>query len=350
VTEIGAAADRGHGWLSSALTIGGWLIVGGLAALVVARLVAWDRWQPLVVADALTNFVFFPAWVVVPAAFLSHRRALAVLAGVVVIAHVALVLPELTAERSLPAIAGQPGLVIFDANVNQSNTNMRGYASIINNDKPDIVTLEEATPAHSAALAATGALHALPYQFEVPRDDSRGFLLASRYPLTDTRVVDLEGVPLAVRTDVTVDNRTIRLWVVHTVAPVGPSWREWSDQLSALAQMLKADRAPALLVVGDFNATWGNRGFRRILSLGLTDAAAGRGHPLEMTWSETIPLLPPLVRIDHILTNRGIVISRIHDGPGPGSDHRSLLAQAVLTEVEKTTNFRTASRIGRLDG
>jgi endonuclease/exonuclease/phosphatase (EEP) superfamily protein YafD len=335
VTEIGVAPvsparSAARGFLGRALTIGGWLIVGGLAAVLVARLVAWDRWQPLVVADALTNFVFFPAWVVAPTAFFSHRRALALLACVVIIGHIDLVLPELNAERSISVKAGQPGLVIFDANVYENNPSMRGYATLITNDKPDLVTLEEATPAHSAELDATGALRSLPYRFEVPRDDSRGFLLASRYPFTDIRVVDFEGAPLAIQTDVTVANRTIRLWVVHTLAPVGPDWRQWSRQLSTLAQMLKADSRLPLLVVGDFNATWGNRGFRRILSLGLFDAAAERGDPLEMTWSQKIPLVPPLVRIDHILTNRGVVISRIKDGPGPGSDHRSLLAKAIL--------------------
>jgi len=336
VTEI-AAAPKARvlstlaRWSGRGLTVAAWCVTGALAAVLVARVVAWDRWEPLVVVDACADFVFLPAWLISPVALLFHRRALAVLACGVIVGHIAVVLPELTARRGLPPTANQPAVELFDANVYENNTNMRGYAALIGKVNPDIVTLEEATPAHSAALAATGALRSLPYRFEVPRDDSRGFLVASRYPLSSTRVVDLAGVPLAVRTDVTINGRTIGLWIVHTVAPVGGDWQQWSEQLSALAQMLKADRDRTVLVVGDFNATWGNRGFRRILSLGFTDAAASRGHPFQMTWSQKIPLLPPLVRIDHVLTNHGIVISRIQDGPGPGSDHRSLTARAVLT-------------------
>jgi endonuclease/exonuclease/phosphatase family metal-dependent hydrolase len=256
---------------------------------------------------------------------------LALLAAAVVIGHIALVLPELTAHKSLPPIAGHPSLVIFDANVFQGNPSMSGYAAAIRSDNPDIVALEEAKPVHRSELAAAGVLRSLPYQFDVPRGDSRGFLLASRFPLTNTRVIDFEGRPLVVQADVTVAGRMIRLWVVHTVAPVGSDWQEWSRQLSTLARMVKADTDQALMVVGDFNSTWGNRGFRRILSAGLTDAAAARGHPFQMTWSRRFPVLPPLVRIDHILTNHGIVISHIKTGSGTGSDHRSLLATAVVT-------------------
>jgi endonuclease/exonuclease/phosphatase family metal-dependent hydrolase len=41
-------------------------------------------------------------------------------------------------------------------------------------------------------------------------------------------------------------------------------------------------------------------------------------------------VLPPLLRIDHILTGPGIVVSSIDTEPGPGSDHRALLARVAL--------------------
>jgi hypothetical protein len=68
----------------------------------------------------------------------------------------------------------------------------------------------------------------------------------------------------------------------------------------------------------------------RIVSTGLTDAAAARGEALDLTWSQRMSPLPPLIRIDHVLTGLGVVVTSIHTRPGSGSDHRDLLATVAL--------------------
>jgi endonuclease/exonuclease/phosphatase (EEP) superfamily protein YafD len=88
--------------------------------------------------------------------------------------------------------------------------------------------------------------------------------------------------------------------------------------------------------VGDFNATWGNRGFRAILSTGLTDAAAARGDPFDFTWSQTLPILPPIIRIDHVLTGGdAVTVTAIETHPGPGSDHRDLTATVAVASAKR---------------
>ena len=67
-----------------------------------------------------------------------------------------------------------------------------------------------------------------------------------------------------------------------------------------------------------------------ILSTGLTDAAAARGDALAMTWSQLTAPLPPLIRIDHVLYGPGVVVTAIRTQPGPGSDHRALLATVAV--------------------
>ncbi len=83
-------------------------------------------------------------------------------------------------------------------------------------------------------------------------------------------------------------------------------------------------------MVGDFNSTWGNKWFRQILDAGLTDGAAARARPFEMTWSQTKPIIPPVVRIDHVLTGSGVAVTTIATGNGPGSDHRDLQATVAF--------------------
>jgi endonuclease/exonuclease/phosphatase family metal-dependent hydrolase len=111
---------------------------------------------------------------------------------------------------------------------------------------------------------------------------------------------------------------------------VAPGVGQWNDELDGIARHLHAAHVRRELVVGDFNATWGNRGFRAILSTGLVDGAAARGDALDMTWSQLSSPLPPLIRIDHVLTGPGVVVTTIHSRPGPGSDHRALLATVAL--------------------
>jgi len=84
-----------------------------------------------------------------------------------------------------------------------------------------------------------------------------------------------------------------------------------------------------MLMVGDFNATWGNKGFVALLHDGLTDGAAARGKAIDMTWPNGA-IVPPLVRIDHVLTGAHLAVTQIAAKPGFGSDHRYLVASVAV--------------------
>jgi endonuclease/exonuclease/phosphatase family metal-dependent hydrolase len=62
----------------------------------------------------------------------------------------------------------------------------------------------------------------------------------------------------------------------------------------------------------------------------LTDAAAARGKAYGMTWPRDRRIVPPLVRIDHVLTTRGLVVTHLAVGTGKGSDHRPLVADVAV--------------------
>lgn len=42
-------------------------------------------------------------------------------------------------------------------------------------------------------------------------------------------------------------------------------------------------------------------------------------------------LIPPLIRIDHVLTGAGLTVTTIRSGRGQGSDHRPLVADVAYT-------------------
>src|SRR6185437_6552167 len=269
-----------------------------------------------------------PAWVVAAAAGFGRRYVLASGAVLIVVAQLFIVLPELTAAQPVPRwAAGAPKFRLLDANVYYLNTTLlRGYATEIKAYRPELVTMEEATPPGVTQLGKSGALADLPYHYEVSRYDPKAFFIASKYPLGPSHVVFFGGLPLVVQTTVQLPAGPLTLWVVHTTAPVTESFAQWKGQLALIASLVEHRGPRHLLLVGDFNATWGNRGFRSILAQGMTDGAAARGRAFAMTWSQLKHPLPPLVRIDHALTGSGVAVTTIRTDAGPGSDHRDLLA------------------------
>lgn len=309
----------------------GWIVAAPLLALALGRIVAWDDLEPFVIANTITAFVYLPAYLIGPVALLCRRRLLALACLAVVIAQIAFMLPELTAARSVPSWAqSETGIRLFDANVYDGNPSVAGYVGPLERAQADVVTLEEANPNDFRQLVRAGAFQDLPYRFAIDRWDPWAFVIASRYRLHATRVVSAFDRPLIVETTVEAPNGEFSLWIVHTVAPLPSSWRQWSDQLAEIAALVRRDHPRHLLLVGDFNATWGNRAFRSILADGLTDGAAARGEPFLMTWSQMMSPLPPFVRIDHVIAGPGVAIKRVGAGHGPGSDHRYLTATVAV--------------------
>jgi endonuclease/exonuclease/phosphatase (EEP) superfamily protein YafD len=319
------------------VTVLGWVVVAVLAVVATMRIVAWDTFEPFAVLNTVSLFVYLPAWIVLIVAALGRRWILAVAALLIVVAQVVFVYPEFAAATPLPDwTARAPHIEMLDANVYNQNPSMAGYIDQIEEVRPQLVTMEEATPPDVSQLKRSGALASLPYQIEIKRYDPSAFFIASRYPLHAENVVYQYRRPLIVQVTLQLPSGPQRLWVTHTIAPLPSSFAQWKGQLSTIGQVVRAAGAPGLLLVGDLNATWGNKGFRHILDAGLTDGAAARGEPLEMTWSQTKPLLPPVVRIDHVLTGSGVAVTAIRTDVGVGSDHRDVIATVAFRRPHQT--------------
>jgi endonuclease/exonuclease/phosphatase (EEP) superfamily protein YafD len=294
---------------------------------------AWDARASLVALNALAPALFLPAWPVAVLAGLGRRWALAGAAAVVVVAQLALLAPELLARRDLPALPVRaPRLRLFNANVYAGNPDMGGLAAEIRAAAPDVVFLQEASPAQVAALDQAGALAELPHRVTLARTDPFANALASRWPLLAHDVIEVDGRPIAIRATVEAAGARIRLYSVHVVSPFGGNRQAWVKETATVADAVRGETHP-VLVGGDFNATWGHRVFRRLLDAGLTDAAAARGRPFQMTWPQDRHLLPPLTRIDHVMTTDGLAVTAVRTGAGRGSDHRPIVADVAPTRM-----------------
>jgi endonuclease/exonuclease/phosphatase (EEP) superfamily protein YafD len=318
----------------TALVAISWLIVSVLALIALLRLVAWDSIEPLIVLDSLTVVVYLPAWVIAAGALIARHWWLTTAAVVVLAAQVSFVAPEFTAEAPVPTWARHsPVVQLFDANIDSSMTFEAGYVRAIEQDHPDLITLEEFTPAAQQAMLASGVLAGFPYQCAAPADGATGFLIASRLRLAGCQVrsVSWDGqqMPYLVGATLYTPAGPVALRLVHTLAPLPGYSGEWKAALAAVGRSVRASRTSDMLMVGDFNATWNNQGFAALLNDGLTDGAAARGQATEMTWPNGA-VVPPFVRIDHVLTGARLAVTAIAVRAGFGSDHRYLVASVAV--------------------
>lgn len=309
-----------------------WVVLAPLVALGVGRLVAWDANVLFAEANSLNGLAYLPAWPVLLLGALGRRALLCGAAALVVVAQLAFAAPEVLAAQPLPAWTRHaPTIRVFDANVGSDagNENMSGFAHTIARQAPDLVTLEEIDPQDFAQLKSDGALAPFRYRAYERGALPWGFGVASRFPVRIEHVIYGGGNPFLVVARLRLAQRSVRLWIVHTEAPVA-SLSQWRSDLAQIALRARTRGLRHLLVVGDFNASWGNAGFNRVLNSGLLDAAAARGEPFAMTWPES-GLVPPLVRIDHFLSGTGIALTWLRTLAGPGSDHRALLGEVAVS-------------------
>jgi endonuclease/exonuclease/phosphatase (EEP) superfamily protein YafD len=319
------------------LLVAGWAIVIGLGVVALLRVLAWDFFEPFIVLNALTTVIYLPAWIIAIAAVIVRRWWLVAAALVIVAAQVVFMVPEFSAETPVPAWAEHaPVIRVFDANVDKNYGFDSGYVQAIEQDRPDLITLEEFTPTAFGSMQASGVLASYPYRCLYPAFGAVGFLVVSKWRLSGCELEsvpwDGQQAPYMVEATLYSPGGPVALRVVHTLAPLPSSWTEWSAALAAASRSLRQGSDARVLMLGDFNATWGNAAFVQLLHDGLSDAAAARGDALEMSWPNGA-VVPPFARIDHVLTGSRLAATSIAAEAGFGSDHRYLVATVAVNAV-----------------
>lgn len=211
-----------------------------------------------------------------------------------------------------------------------SNRHHQQVLQYILSQSPDIVIVQEVTPAWSEAL--DGLRPQFPYQHHVPRDDNFGIAILSQIPWQSVKVEPFPGafVPSIVARFKQDDAN----WIVVGTHPVPPSsaWTSQSrnEQLAALAELVRQQSEPVILA-GDLNVTSWSPYFTDLLrEAGLCDSRQGFG--VQFSWVSRLPLthLP----IDHVLVSPEIHVTARKVGPHLGSDHRPIVADLLLPKLK----------------
>jgi len=309
----------------------GWAVVAVLGLLAVARVVAWDSRSPTLLGIyGLGPLPYLPAVPVAIVALARRHLRLGLVAVGVAAAMLPIGLPEVEARSGVPARArAAPRMRVLSWNLHDTNSDAAAIEQVIRAAQADLVVLQEISLANLPALRGSSVLATYPFSFSSPPPSAFGSGIWSRVPLEGAGEVDIGGLPM-VRATVLTPAGPVRLVNVHTLSPVTKDGLLlWPRQLRALGEEARRP-GPPVLFAGDFNATWGHHPFRRLLDTGLADAAAARGHPWSATWPADRRLLPPALRLDHLLTGPGLVATSYATGGAGGSDHRSIVADVAV--------------------
>lgn len=224
------------------------------------------------------------------------------------------------------AAIGDSQLKLLHANVLGSNAEHDRLFTLIANEQPELVFLQEISPQWEAALAA---LHAdYPYHYVEARHGSFGIALFSRLPLASVGHVD--SAPLGFPTlqgELAVGDQTIHFVSTHPMIPLGAANSSArNEQLREVARQLGV-AAESTILVGDLNTSmWGihYRELERVTGL----RNARRGHGVLPTWPTFMPFA--MIPIDHVLVSKDIGVQQISTGPRIGSDHLPLIVTLSL--------------------
>jgi endonuclease/exonuclease/phosphatase (EEP) superfamily protein YafD len=308
------------------LLVAGWLTVTALATLHVLQLLGVADPVPLDWAWAATPLVYLPGWFVLLLAGAIGSRSLGAAALVIVVAHVAWLLPAMTGSPAA-VDADAPRLRVVSANVLYTNQRLPDLLDELMSYDADVIALQEVTDRVQVAVVRQLTAE-YPHQVLNETDNAFGSMVVSRLPLRADDVLDVGDLPMLV-VDVVVGTETVRVWNVHTRAPTRGYRRDVRDESLAAMEVLRADVSVPLVVLGDFNATRWNESFRSLLATGLRSAADDVGHGLRTTWKGSGGIPIEMV-LDHVLVSDEIVTLDTRVGAGVGSDHRPVIADLAL--------------------
>lgn len=240
---------------------------------------------------------------------------------------------EMTAPALAGAVAperattGTPFGVVVQNLYYQHEDPGRSLAAVLER-RADVLVLIEFTPEAERILDdrwGDEVRARYPHQWRDARGFGAGLAVLSALPMEE--VVRVPLTEPAVRVRLSVGGVEVDLYAVHPVAP-SDRWGllSWQHDYRVLVDDAR-DASPHTIMAGDFNASTGHRAFRRLLRVGrLRDAQDAGGGGVAGTWPSGW-LVPPLMRLDHVLVGRGIGVEGVELLPHSGSDHRGVEAR-----------------------
>jgi len=317
MTTIGATgAGRRRLIWAAAVPLGAWAIVRAFGLESGSQLTSLMWFTPYAAIAALLVAVLAAAF---------RNWAAAAVAGVATVYLATAVLPRAIGSETESPV-GHETLTVLSANVELGGADPSALVSLVDRYHPDLLSVQELTPAFARKLERHGLGRQLPYSVLMPQPKGHGGGLYSRFPLSSLprQTHFLFRMPRAVIA--LPQGERLRVVAVHPQPP-NMSVDRWEEALESLP--IPGHGSPWVLA-GDFNATFDQAEFRELVDRGYRDAGEATGKGLEPTWPSDQVFPWGLMTIDHILADRRLGVAEYGVDDLPGSDHRAIYSELVL--------------------
>ena len=248
------------------------------------------------------------------------RPRYVVLMLVVSIVNAAFVVPWYLGDNRKPS---GPAVTVMLANVLSANHELKRLKEQIRIEQPDIVLLQELTPAHLRQLEALAQTH--PHQLTETRNDNFGIGVWSRLPFETSRIIatpprDYPSLLLVVE----LESSPLTIISTHPYPPLGrQNYDARNAQLAHIGDVASG-LVGSVAIVGDLNTSMWGTSYRGLVErTGFRDAR--RGHGVLPSWPLFMPFA--MIPIDHALLSPDLVATDVRTLPSVGSDHLPLLVR-----------------------
>ncbi|WP_211370479.1 endonuclease/exonuclease/phosphatase family protein [Nonomuraea turkmeniaca] len=306
-------------WLS-------WIAVVPCALWAAVRLSGFEPDWPWVPVVAFTPYATVATVVAGLLACALRQRAPGTVALVAVLALVPAVLPRALTDGN-PDAKG-PGLRVLAANLLVGQADTEELMRLVDRLRPDVLALQEFTPAAMERLDEAGVRKVLPHAVTHPRLGVGGSAVYARYPLEAGKLIMKGAFGQATAWLKHPGGARIEVVSVHPCAPKRygrqPCWQAGLEALPRGGDALR-------VLAGDFNATLDHLPMRDLLAAGYRDAADVMGKGFVATWPQNGSLVQsPGVTIDHVLADSRMAVRAFEVLSLRRTDHRPVFAELRL--------------------
>jgi vancomycin resistance protein VanJ len=292
-------------------------------------------------------YLFLPLLAFLPMVLLSRSRWAKVLICLPCLLFVLLYGHLFVPNLAGASAGGDTTLSVMTYNVTTGDPGVDEILAIIEDERPDVVALQELP--QEVAEAAGDLKAEYPYQALHPTSNSyRGCGVLSRFPIPEDEAFPLvEGAHLYQHLILDVDGTRVHLLNVHLqpprlvrqsrgesglFVPVGVSTEVQDQELERLLAELDSLEG-AVVVAGDFNLTDQSASYAKLAGRLLDahrEAGWGFGNTFPDLEVRSLPTPFPLVRIDYVFHSPHTMALASYVGDKGGPNHRFLVAELSL--------------------